>query len=83
MSENIILDYLKHIVHGLVTKPDECLIEEKQDRMGVLFTITPAPEDSGKLLGRKAETIGAIRRLIRQKGFLHNARVSIKINIKK
>ena len=72
--------YLEAIVKPLVGRPEAVQIESKNDDRGVLLTLTIAKEDMGKIIGKQGDTARALRRLIRQWGMKHEARIAIKIN---
>ncbi len=72
--------YLEAIVKPLVGRPEEVKVESKTDERGVLLTMSIAKEDMGRVIGKQGETARALRRLIRQWGLTHDARVAIKIN---
>ncbi len=72
-------EYLRQIVTPLLTRPESAVIEQTQDNMGVLLTLTVAPEDMGPIIGKQGETAKAIRSLIRIAGIKQNARVSLKV----
>ena len=72
--------FLEYIVKAMVDNPDAVKIVRSVDDMGVLLNLTVAPEDMGKIIGRKGNTAGAIRTLLRVVGMKNNARVNLKIN---
>lgn len=49
------------------------------DEMGVLLSLHLHPNDMGQVIGRQANTVNAIRTLLRIVGAKHNARVNLKI----
>lgn len=72
--------WLKQILDGMVSKPEDLSIEEKNDEMGVLFTIrTINTKDCGLLIGRSGEHINALRVILRTAGHLNGVKASIKI----
>ena len=72
--------YLDYTIKALVDNPDAVVITRSVDEMGVLLTLTVAPEDMGKIIGRDGNIAKAIRTLLRVVGMKHNARVNLKIN---
>ncbi len=72
--------YLDFTIKALVDNPDAVAITRSVDEMGVLLTLTVAPEDMGKIIGRDGNIAKAIRTLLRVVGMKHNARVNLKIN---
>jgi uncharacterized protein len=73
--------FLDTVVKALVDHPEDVVIVESKDNLGVLLTLTVHPDDMGKVIGRggKIATL-AIRPLLTAVGLKHNARVSLKIN---
>jgi len=68
------------ILKGLVAHPDDLLIDEKTDELGILFTVSAHNDDIGVLIGRKGEHVNALRCLLRVRGHLDDMKVSLKIN---
>lgn len=71
--------FLEYIVKGLVDHPEKVAIKRVVDEMGVLLTLTVAPEDMGKIIGKAGNTAKSIRTLLRVVGMKHDARVNLKI----
>lgn len=72
--------FLEYTVKALVDNPDAVVITRSVDEMGVLLTLTVAPDDMGKIIGRDGNIAKALRTLLRVVGMKHNARVNLKIN---
>jgi hypothetical protein len=72
--------YLDFTIKALVDNPDRVVISRSVDEMGVLLTLTVAPEDMGKIIGKDGNIAKAVRTLLRVVGMKHNARVNLKIN---
>ncbi len=73
--------FLDFVVRAIVDNQDAVAITRTVDEMGVLLTLTVAPEDMGKIIGKNgAIATQAIRPLLRAVGLKHNARVNLKIN---
>lgn len=73
-------EFLEMLIKALVDNPQDVAIDRKVDEMGVLLTLSVAPSDMGKIIGRSGNTAKAIRTLLRVVGMKHNARVNLKIN---
>lgn len=73
-------EFLETVIKALVDKPEEVRIERSVDEMGVLLTLSVAPSDMGKIIGRSGNTAKAIRTILRVVGMKNNARVNLKIN---
>ena len=71
---------LDFTIKALVDNQDAVVITRSVDEMGVLLTLTVAPEDMGKIIGKDGNIAKAIRTLLRVVGMKHNARVNLKIN---
>ncbi len=72
--------FLEYVVKALVDNGDAVQVARSVDEMGVLLTLTVAPEDMGKIIGRDGNIAKAIRTLLRVVGMKHNARVNLKVN---
>ncbi|HEX5774372.1 MAG TPA: KH domain-containing protein [Candidatus Paceibacterota bacterium] len=72
--------FLDYVIKALVDNQDAVVITRTVDEMGVLLTLTVAPEDMGKIIGRDGNIAKALRTLLRVVGMKHNARVNLKIN---
>lgn len=72
--------FLEYAVKNLVAYPDQVKIERQLDERGILLTLTVAPDDMGKVIGRSGNTAKAIRTLLRVVGSKEDAHVSLKIN---
>ena len=73
-------EWLTLVIGGLVSKPDEVKVSRINDEQGVLFTVTVAKEDVGKVIGKKGTIAQAIRTLLRSAGFLRDVRASMKVD---
>ena len=47
--------------------------------MGVLITLKVNPEDLGKVIGKKGQTINAVRTVLRVIGLKNKARINLKL----
>jgi len=72
-------EVLETIVQSIVSNPDEVSVERAVDEMGVLLTLKIDPNDMGSLIGKRGQTIQAIRTLLKIVGAKNNARVNLKI----
>lgn len=71
--------FIEYVVKSLVDQPDQVKTERTIDEMGVLITLSVAPEDLGQVIGRQGQTAKALRTLLRVVGAKHHARVNLKI----
>lgn len=79
MNDHQETQFLEYVVKAIVDNQDGVKIVRTVDDLGVLLSLTVAPEDMGKVIGRKGNTAGAIRTLLRVVGMKNNARVNLKI----
>ncbi|MBR2543542.1 KH domain-containing protein [Candidatus Saccharibacteria bacterium] len=71
--------FVEYIVKTLVNNPDKVAVERKIDEKGVLLSLTVAPEDVGRVIGKRGVTAQAIRVLLRALGTKQDARFNLKI----
>lgn len=71
--------FLIAVVQEIVEYPLEVHVDRRVDEMGVLLSLTVAPEDTGTVIGRDGVTAKALRTLLRIIGLKKNARINLKI----
>ncbi|WP_448382876.1 KH domain-containing protein [Desulfosoma sp.] len=57
-------DLVHYLVKALVDQPDKVVLEEKGSGDTVLFELSVAPEDMGKIIGKNGKTIEALRTVV-------------------
>jgi hypothetical protein len=73
-------ELVEFIVRRLVTQPDEVQVSEQTDERGVAaITIRVAPEDVGRVIGKRGATINAIRLVAKASAVKVNDRVDVDI----
>ncbi len=73
-------ELLEHLVRSLVDQPDQVRVEELAEDDGtVVFELSVAPEDYGKVIGRGGRTAQAIRAVIKAAGVRREKRVLVDI----
>jgi predicted RNA-binding protein YlqC (UPF0109 family) len=72
-------EFLELIVKALCDHPEAAKVERKVDEMGVLLSVKVHKDDMGQIIGKKGQTIAAIRHLLRVIGFKNHARVMLKV----
>ena len=72
-------ELLEYILKTLADHPEDVKVEKKVDEMGVLLVIKVNQEDLGVVIGRRGNTIQAIRTLVKIIGLKNRARVNIKL----
>ena len=58
-------DLLEFLARSLVDDPDAVQVTESSDSRGVSLSLTVAPDDMGKVIGRSGRTARAIRTVVR------------------
>lgn len=79
MSASIDQQFVEFVVKALVSSPDEVIVERTIDEKGVLLELTVAPEDLGRVIGKRGGTAQSIRTLLRALGTKNDARYNLKI----
>ena len=72
--------FVETVVKELVANPNDVKVERTVDEMGVLLTLSVNPEDLGYVIGRKGQTVTALRTLVRIVGAKNDARTTLKVN---
>ena len=79
MSVNIDQQFVEYVVKALVGSPDEVEVNRTIDEKGVLLELTVAPDDLGRVIGKRGGTAQSIRTLLRALGTKNDARYNLKI----
>lgn len=77
MSSDV--EYLSHILTGLISSPDQLNIDRTTDEMGVLLTVHIAKSDMGKVIGKGGHTINSVRHIMKCYGFGVDAELNVKV----
>ena len=72
-------EFVEFVVRSLVGEPDKVSIERTIDEKGVLLELTVAPDDLGRVIGKRGNTAQSIRTLLRALGTKNDARYNLKI----
>jgi len=72
--------FLETIIKAIVNNPNAVKSTRTVDERGVLITLDVEPTDIGYVIGRRGNTIHAIRTLLKVVGAKNNALVNLKIN---
>lgn len=72
-------DLLEYIITNLVSKPDSVEIEEHRGEGTVDFDLKVDPQDMGLIIGKKGQTIRAIRKLLTVRAIAENVRVNLNL----
>lgn len=58
-------DTLLYLIGAIVDHPDAASVDESDDEGRIILTVSVAPEDMGKIIGKNGRIIRAIRDLIK------------------
>jgi predicted RNA-binding protein YlqC (UPF0109 family) len=72
--------FVRQIAEALCEHPEWLEVEETTDERGVLIMLYADKVDLGRLIGKKGETVNAVRNLLRALGSRNDARYSLKID---
>jgi predicted RNA-binding protein YlqC (UPF0109 family) len=72
-------DVLDYVAKAIVDDPDSVDIEVDEDRRGVTLRLTVAPDDMGKVIGRRGRVAQAIRTVVRAAGAAEDVNASVDI----
>ena len=73
-------DLVEYLARALVDRPDEVSVEEFEEDDGtIVFELTVAEDDVGKVIGRNGRTVNALRTVIRASAVRHNRRVLVDV----
>lgn len=71
--------FLKYVLEEVCEDLDQLNIDQVEDDLGVLLTVSVSDTDMGKLIGKGGQTIKALRTLLRIIGGNANKRVNLKV----
>lgn len=72
-------DTLQFIIASIVDNPDAVAIDEQEENGNVNFTISVAPDDMGKIIGKEGKVIRSIRNVMKIKAMKQNKRINIQL----
>lgn len=71
---------IKEIASALCEAPERIEVRDSMDERGVLIMLFAEKTDLGRLIGKKGETVNAMRTLLRALGAKNDARYSLKVD---
>ncbi len=75
----LLKDLIKTIAKALVDKPEEVLVKEIEDEKSIVYELTVAPEDMGKVIGKQGRIARAIRTVVKSAAVKTNKKVIMEI----
>lgn len=71
--------FVEFVVGKLVDHPDQVSVKRTEDGRGVLLELSVAPDDLGRVIGRRGATAQSLRNILRALGAKNDARYNLKI----
>jgi hypothetical protein len=72
-------DLVEFVAKQIVDEPDAVRVSERTDDRGLLVSLTVAPDDMGKVIGKGGRTARAIRSVVRAAGTRQDVHASVEI----
>jgi len=69
----------EHVVRSIVEDADAVEVEVSEQRGEVMLLVHAAPDDMGRLIGRRGRVIQAIRQVVRAAGSSEGVRAGIDV----
>jgi len=71
---------LEYVVRHIVDDPDAIRVEVEERRRGIELHLNVAPEDMGKVIGRRGRVVQAMRTVVRAAGARDGVEVNVSID---
>jgi predicted RNA-binding protein YlqC (UPF0109 family) len=72
-------EVLEYLAKGVVDEPDQVEVTEVQGERSLILQLKVAPDDMGKVIGRRGRIIKAMRALVRVAGSRQNVSTMVEI----
>ena len=72
-------DLVTYIAKSIVDNPDQVEVNEVEGERAVVFELRVAPEDMGKVIGKKGRAIHAVRALVQAAAAKEGKRATVEI----
>lgn len=70
---------LEHIIKAIVDEPESVVIDVSESRGSIMFSVHVAPDDKGKVIGRRGRVATAVRTVVRAVGSREDVNVTVDI----
>ncbi len=71
---------LEYVVRHIVDDPDAIRVEVEERRRGIELHLNVAPEDMGKVIGRRGRVVQAMRTVVRAAGARDGVEANVSID---
>lgn len=71
---------LEYILSQIVDDPEKVKVDEQEDQGIISFTISVAPSDMGKVIGKNGKVIRAIRNVVKIAAIKQNKKINIALS---
>ncbi|WP_333618485.1 KH domain-containing protein [Dietzia sp.] len=61
---NDVAEAVEHLVRGIVSEPDAVTVRTDSGRRGTVVSVSVAPTDQGRVIGRRGRTATALRTVV-------------------
>ena len=72
-------EVLEYVAKALVDEPDAVEVTEVENEGSVLLQLRVAPDDMGKVIGKRGRTVKAIRSVVRAAGSMEGVSTMVEI----
>ncbi|MGQ9730531.1 MAG: KH domain-containing protein [Candidatus Zipacnadales bacterium] len=72
-------DLIEYLVRELVDNPDQARVEPLQEQGYTVYQVYVAPEDVGKVIGRRGRIANALRIVAKAAGLKQRTRATVEI----
>ncbi len=73
------LDFVRYVLEQVCQHKSDIVVQQSEDEIGTLISVSVNEEDMGKLIGKGGKTISALRLLVRAMGARNNAKINLKV----
>ena len=70
---------LEYVARQIVDDPDSVVVEQEADRRGVNLRLHVAPDDMGKIIGKRGRVAQAVRQVVRAAGAREGVEAAVDI----
>ena len=72
-------ELITYLAKSLVSEPDAVTVEEQETEDTVVFTLSVAPDDMGRIIGKHGKIAKAIRSIVKSASYKLSKKVVVEI----